>query len=183
MPRRKLDKIIFLDLEATCWGSKEDQGEQKQEIIEIGACFLNMKTGEPEQKTSYLIRPTQSTISEYCVNLTGITPEMIKSDGIPFEDAVNKFKKEFGPATRTWASWGAFDRVLLDKQCKSRNIKYPMGQNHINAKNLFALKYRLTRELGMIKALKYVNLSLEGNHHRADDDAWNSAKLLWKALS
>ncbi len=183
MPRRRLDKIILIDLEATCWETREDRGDQASEIIEIGACFLNMKTGNPEQKASYLIRPVKSTISEYCVSLTGITPEMIKNKGIPFGDAINKFKKEFGPSSRTWASWGAFDRVMLDKQCKSIGIKYPMGLNHINAKNLFALKYRLTQELGMIKALEYVNLKLEGNHHRADDDAWNSAKLLWKALS
>lgn len=180
--RRKLDRVIFIDLEATCWATKEEQGIQVSEIIEIGACMLNVKTGDIERKTSYLIRPRLSTISKFCTELTTITPELIKSKGIPFKDAINKFKKEFGPATRTWASWGYYDKAEIERECRRHGIDYPMGRNHINAKNLWALKNGLSEELGMIEALKYAGISHEGTHHRGDDDAVNCAKLLWQVL-
>ena len=138
MSSRKLDRIIFLDLEATCWNNPQERGEQPSEIIEIGACMLNVQTGEVDRKTSYLVRPKFSTISKYCTELTSITPELIKSEGIPFTDAVNKLKKEFGPATRTWASWGYYDKAELESECQRHGIPYPMGRNHINANNLYA---------------------------------------------
>jgi inhibitor of KinA sporulation pathway (predicted exonuclease) len=182
MSRRKLDKIIFIDLEATCWASVEEQGDQVSEIIEIGACMLDLKTGLPERKKSYLIRPRHSTISNFCTELTSITPELIKSQGIPFGDAVNKLKKDFGPTTRTWASWGYYDKAEIERECVRHNIPYPMGRNHINAKNLYALKHGLSNELGMIAALQHAGIPHEGTHHRGDDDAWNCAKLLWTVL-
>lgn len=33
-----------------------------------------MSDGSIEDKRSYLIKPTQSEVSEYCTELTGITP-------------------------------------------------------------------------------------------------------------
>lgn len=180
--RRKLDSVIMVDLEATCWTNKEEQGEQVSEIIEIGACMLNMSTGLPERKASYLIRPRLSTISKFCTELTTITPELIKQEGIPFPDAINKFKKEFGPSQRTWASWGYYDKAEIERECRRHSIKYPMGRNHINAKNLYALKHGLNKELGMVKALEHAGIKLEGTHHRGADDAWNCAKLLWTVL-
>lgn len=182
MSRRKLDKIIFIDLEATCWDNEEEQGAQISEIIEIGACTLNVRTGAVEKKRSYLVRPRLSTISKFCTELTTITPEMIQRDGIPFVDAINKLKKDFGPSQRTWASWGAYDKNEIERECRRHSIPYPMGRNHINAKNLYALKHNLSKELGMIAALKHAGIEHEGTQHRGDDDAWNCAKLLWTVL-
>jgi inhibitor of KinA sporulation pathway (predicted exonuclease) len=59
---------------------------------------------------------------------------------------------------------------------------YPFGPSHINVKTLFALKHKLGHELGMAGALKYLNIELEGTHHRGKDDARNIAKILWQTL-
>ena len=40
-----LDKIIVIDLEATCWEGDPPPG-QESEIIEIGLCILDVATGE-----------------------------------------------------------------------------------------------------------------------------------------
>lgn len=177
--RRKLDKIIVADLEATCWEPRDSKpAGEESEIIELGVCFLNLKTMEPEQKTSYYIRPVRSGVSKFCTELTGITEELLKEKGIPFQDAINKFKKEFAPSHRTWMSWGAYDRVELLKQCNRNHVDYPMGRNHVNAKNLYALRFGLSKELGMARALKHAGLELEGRHHSGADDAWNIAKLV-----
>jgi inhibitor of KinA sporulation pathway (predicted exonuclease) len=34
----------------------------------------------------------------------------------------------------------------------------------------------------MAGALKYLNIELEGTHHRGKDDARNIAKILWQTL-
>ena len=182
MSRRKLDKILCADWEATCWEPRSAQGNQPSEIIELGVCFLNLETGEPEKKTSYLVRPKYSEVSEFCSKLTTITPELLKKEGIPFVDAINKLKKDFGPSQRTWASWGGYDQSKLRENCKLYGIPYPMGRNHINAKNLYSLRFGLKRELGMMKALEHAGIKHDGTHHRGHDDAWNTAKLLGKIL-
>lgn len=179
MGNRKLDKIIVVDLEATCWQPRHSKPMgMKSEIIEIGVCALNLKTMEPVNKVSYYIRPTISEVSEFCVELTGITTELLKEKGIPFRDAINKLKKDFGPSSRTWVSWGAYDRNELIKECERYRVDYPMGRNHINFKNLWAYQQGLSRELGLGKALKHLGMDFEGRQHSGADDAWNIARLL-----
>ncbi len=49
-------------------------------------------------------------------------------------------------------------------------------------KNLFALKRRLNKEVGMRKALKILNKELVGQHHNALDDALNITEILKMCL-
>lgn len=109
------DKIIVIDLEATCWEEQPPAG-QVSEIIEIGMY--------------------------------------------------------------TWASYGMYDLNMLMKQCKFRNIKYPLNHHHINVKELFAESFGLRKATGMNWALELLKLPLEGTHHRGVDDAKNIAKIL-----
>jgi inhibitor of KinA sporulation pathway (predicted exonuclease) len=39
------ENILIVDLEATCWDSRPPRG-QESEIIEIGVCIMNAKTGK-----------------------------------------------------------------------------------------------------------------------------------------
>ena len=62
---------FIIDLEATCWGA--DNVQHKQEIIEIGACYINSYM-EVEKTFSKIIKPVaQPILSVYCKQLTGIT--------------------------------------------------------------------------------------------------------------
>ncbi|WP_241613214.1 hypothetical protein [Rhizobium sp. SSA_523] len=40
--------ILIIDLEATCWDSRPPRG-QESEIIEIGVCIMDAKTGTISQ--------------------------------------------------------------------------------------------------------------------------------------
>lgn len=181
----KLDKIVVVDLEATCWqnedGSKTPPQGEQSEIIEIGACFLDCQTGKISHKSSYVIKPRFSKISKFCVELTGLTQEIV-DQGMHFEHAVNKFRKEFGVKNRVWATWGDYDRIEFEKNCKLYNIEYPFGVKHINAKTLFSLLNGLPREMGVSKALEYLSMNFIGQQHRGDDDAYNTARIISKML-
>jgi inhibitor of KinA sporulation pathway (predicted exonuclease) len=177
---KKLDQIIVVDVEATCWEGEPPEG-QESEIIEIGICPIDVATGERLGKRCILVKPEKSTVSDFCTTLTTLTQKDVEK-GIAFEEACRILKKEYRTKHRTWASYGDYDRRQFERQCLSLNINYPFGATHINVKNLFAIAWKLPREVGMAEALKILGLGLEGIHHRGEDDAWNIACILSKLL-
>jgi inhibitor of KinA sporulation pathway (predicted exonuclease) len=177
-----LDKIVVVDLEATCWRGYPPKGQTNQ-IIEIGVCLLDIKTHEITDSLGILVKPTRSKVSEFCTELTTITQEMLDEEGIPLKDACDLLFNEYNSKKRVWASFGDYDRRMLETDCKAHSIKYPFGKKHINVKILFALKEKLNKEMGMARGLRHLKIPLEGTHHRGVDDAYNTAKLLASCLS
>jgi inhibitor of KinA sporulation pathway (predicted exonuclease) len=182
MSNLRLDKVVVFDLEATCWATKEENDVYRSDIIEIGACLLDVRSGEITKKTNYLVRPydlKQAYISEYCTNLTGHTYESLKK-GIPLEDACNKFKKEFGTSGKICAAYGNdYDKVKMD--CGAFDIANPLSSEYLNICHLFALKNKSSK-VSLAKALELIGSAFEGTQHRADDDAFNAAKVLRSIL-
>lgn len=179
---KKLDKIVIIDIEATCWEGKVPD-DMDNDIIEIGICLLDVITGEISDNRGIIVKPERSVVSPFCTELTTITQEMVDSEGISFKEACSILKKEYLTQSRAWASFGAYDQKQFQKQCQSMNIAYPLGPSHINVKTLFALKRKLVHEQGMAGALALLNISLEGTHHRGVDDAKNIAKILYWILN
>ncbi|MFB9076603.1 exonuclease domain-containing protein [Flavobacterium procerum] len=171
------DKIIIIDLEATCWQSAVPKGQQN-EIIEIGLAVLNTENGEITKNNGILIKPQRSTVSSFCTELTTITQDLLDRNGVNFEEALNMLVDEYNPDLYTWASYGQYDLNMLRKQCQSFGVEYPMSNEHINVKTYFAEKFGLDRATGMNGALQMLNIPLEGTHHRGVDDAKNIAKIL-----
>lgn len=177
MPKRNwLDKLIVVDLEATCWEHEPPPGE-KSEIVEIGLCLLEVSSGNLESKHSLLIRPERSRLSDFCSELTTLTQEQL-ADGIGFAEACALLQHDFHARQRVWASYGDYDRRLLAQQCEERGVPYPFGLTHLNVKSLAALMLRLNHEVPLPQALAHFGWEVEGIYHRGDDDAWNIARLL-----
>lgn len=179
---RKLDKIVVVDIEATCWERKAPDN-MESDIIEIGICLLDVHSGEISDNRGILVQPERSVISPFCTELTTITPEMIEEDGIPFKDALKILRNEYACQSRAWASYGAYDLKQFQRQCSALERGYPFGPSHINVKTLYALKQKLGHETGMAGALDQLEIPLEGTHHRGVDDAKNIAKILWWILN
>lgn len=171
-----LDKILVVDVEATCWEGKTPD-DQESEIIEVGICELNVQTKSIERNEGILVKPERSEISDFCTTLTSITPTMVET-GMTFEQACDYIKKEYLSTKRVWASYGAYDLNQFKRQADSFNVPYPFGPSHINVKTLYAIQRSLVREEGMAGALRGLGLPLEGVHHRGVDDAKNIANIL-----
>jgi len=178
---RKLDQILVIDIEASCWPGKIPPG-QENEIIEVGVCLLEIASGERVGRDSILVRPERSTISPFCTKLTTLTQAQVET-GVSFKAACDLLQTKYQAKNRIWASYGAYDRQQFERQCHAWRVDYPFGPTHINVKNLLALVYHLPREVGLTKALALLNLPLEGTHHRGDDDAWNIAGVLGRLLA
>jgi len=176
----KLDQILVVDIEATCWEGAIPPG-QESEIIEIGICPLDIASGQCLEKESILVKPECSCVSEFCTQLTTLTQGQVDR-GIAFKDACSILRKNYLSKERIWASYGEYDRNQFERQCQSRSITYPFGNRHINVKSLLAVVYALPREVGMAQALELLNLPLAGTHHRGCDDAWNIAGILSKLV-
>ena len=171
------DKIIVVDIEATCWDVSPPPDGQLNEIIEIGMCIYNVEKDDISDKRSIFVKPTASKISEFCTQLTTITPEQVDEHGIDFATACDILVNEYQARKYLWASWGGYDHKMFRQQCRRMGISYPFGKKHMNIKKVFADHHKGKR-MGMTRALKKAELELIGTHHRGDDDAYNIARLM-----
>ncbi len=181
MPRLDLAVLNVIDVESTCWEGLPPPG-QEQEIIEIGLCTLDLGLLAPIEAESVLVRPQRSTVSPFCTHLTTLTQAHVDS-GIPFADACALLLRRYSTRERVWASYGDFDRLQFERQCRAFGVEYPFGRRHLNVKTWLALSLGLSREVGMAEALRLLRLPLHGTHHRAGDDAQNIARIAAQLLS
>ncbi len=182
----RYDKIIVVDIESTCWeeNSSKDVKDSKMllnDIIEIGICPVETKSGNVLEPKSIIVKPTYSTVSQFCTGLTTLTQEDVDK-GMSFSDACSILVNEYDTKMCVWSSYGYYDRNQFEIQCERENVEYPFSYSHINVKILFALVNSLKRQVGMIDALKMLNIPLKGIHHRGGDDAYNIAQILSRIL-
>lgn len=171
-----LGKVLVVDIEATCW--ENIPRGQANEIIEIGLTILDTKSLNVFASESIIVKPTNSTISGFCTELTTLTPEYVEDNGINFKDACKYLIIKYESTKYTFASWGDYDRNQFKRQCDREKVDYPFSTTHLNIKNLFALKYKLDKEVGMIEALKLASIEHTGIHHKGLDDSINITNLL-----
>lgn len=168
--------LNVVDVEATCWPGRTPAGATN-EIIEIGLCVVDLASGERVERHRILVRPARSSVSAFCTELTGLTPQEV-GGGVEFAAACAILEREHRSRSRPWASWGDYDRKQFERQCAATGTRYPFGSRHTNAKLAFARAYGLTHKAGMARALREAGLPLEGRHHSGADDAWNIAALI-----
>ena len=172
------DKIVVLDIEATCWARDEMPPGMEHDIIEIGICKYIVATEEITEISRYYIQPERSVISSFCTALTGITPEIVAAEGIPFSEACRQINKQYSTDKRAWAAYGAYDKQLIDEHCRSLNVPNPFSDTFLNIKALFAYKNKMEKNRGLTEELHMINETFEGTLHKGQDDAYNAAKLL-----
>ena len=178
---KRLDHILVIDIESTCWeGGSSPRGEAN-DIVEIGLAPLEIATGRRLEKRSLLVRPERSSVSPFCTRLTTLTQEQVDG-GMAFKDACRILEDEYLSGQRLWASFGDYDRRQFEKQCREQGVRYPFGSSHLNVKTLFAVTRGLPSEVGLPQAMALLGLKIEGIHHRGHDDAWNIAAVLWETL-
>jgi len=178
---KRLDQVLVIDIESTCWDGGTPPKGQANDIIEIGLCPLELSTGRRLEKRSILVRPERSTVSPFCTDLTTLTQDQVAT-GIAFKDACKILEQEYMSAERLWASFGDYDRRQFEKQCRDQGVRYPFGPSHLNVKTLFSLSRGLPSEVGLPQAMALSGLKLEGTHHRGHDDAWNITAVLWELM-
>lgn len=170
--------ILLVDIEATCGDSIP---KDERETIEIGAVLCEDNETYILDTYETLIQPTlHGTLTDFCVDLTGIRQVEVDEARI-FSEAWKDFMRwvhqQIYPRTyiSKWMSWGRFDRVLLEADCKRNNVLYGMPE-HFDLSRVFHMNAK--RRKGRRGALRYFGVESGGRNHRGLDDAKDVAKLL-----
>ena len=174
-------QFIIFDLEATCW-SGNSLG-RIQEVIEVGAVRIS-SVGEYIDSFQSFIRPVQyPMLSAYCQELTGIGQENVNR-ALQFDSVMENFLHWMEPEIEhtILCSWGAKDIDLLKSDCSQFDLETDWLEPHIDVKAQYHRIRNLGRKQGLYKTIDKEGFEFEGSHHRALDDAVNTAKLFVKYL-
>lgn len=171
---------IVYDLEMTVRRKKE----QVAEIIEFGAVKVIVREGEPQMAETFqtFVRPVLAPrLTEDTTAFTGITQEQV-DDAPTLAEAIRKFTAWIGTGDYFLCAWGPDDRRQLVHECRLHGIPLDWMINHNDLQNLTsrALKLEKHQQIGLKNALELLELPFTGSHHRALDDAVNTARILIK---
>jgi inhibitor of KinA sporulation pathway (predicted exonuclease) len=146
------------------------------EIIEIGLAEIDLASQTIVKRAQYYVKPERDQVSQFCVELTGITPRKIEKQGRPLEQVIQSMIKNFGGTNKIYASWGRDDLIFF-KECESKGIPFPFNE-FINLATLYRIQHRLKdKRIGHKQAQESQGIAWEGRQHSGYVDAYNLAKL------
>lgn len=170
----KLNSFVVIDMEFNC-----DHKGNVSDIIQIGCVKVNGVTGEKTDGVSWYVKP-HKPITSYCEELTGITNEILQTQGITFNRAMKLMRALYGSNT-TYYAWGT-DTYTIQRWCKGHNIESPI-KFHTNFQSLYQNFIPTpTGNIGLKQAMADNGLTFEGSHHDALCDAMNTADLILKVM-
>lgn len=155
---------------------------ERMETIEIGAVHLPFRKKTANDEFESFIRPAHHPVlSAFCMALTGIRQEEVDA-AEDFPAVFQQFLGWIGTEPYQLCSWGLFDLLQLQADCKRHRLAFPERfANHINLKQEFA-RLNGVRPCGVKRAFSLAGLTLRGRSHRALADARNIATLAMRAI-
>ena len=173
--------LLIIDFEATC----DDRGAlpaADMEIIEIGAVLLDARRQVVGQFQRFVKPVKNPVLTNFCTKLTGIHQRDVET-ARTFPEAAHgleawlRLTTPIAPAA--WASWGAYDRKQLRRDCERHQVAHPLDVPHCNVKKAFEHIHG-GRGWSLQDALGHRGMRFEGSLHRGLDDALNIARILQK---
>src|SRR3989344_6626754 len=152
-------RFILLDTEYTSWDGSYERGwsgpNEYKEIIQIGAIVVDGKSLTEEGAFSVFIKPVKNpNLSDFIIELTGITQEKIDAEGIPLAEALTRFG-DFAQDLPIFA-YGT-DGTVIRENCALLGIPHPFAEGRIQ--NMRPLVFPVLEKLG-IDPKKYTSGTL-----------------------
>ncbi|MFC5532023.1 exonuclease domain-containing protein [Cohnella yongneupensis] len=172
--------IIVYDLEMTVRRKKG----QIAEIIEIGAAKVGLADGVPQIISTFqsFVKPVVvPQLTTDTMSFTGITQDNVNDAGT-LSQVVRDFTDWIGSEEYFLCAWGPDDQRQLVQECRQHQIPTEWIVNHNNLQKMLSKIYKLEKQqqMGLKPALEMLEIPFEGSHHRALDDAMNTAQILVK---
>lgn len=174
---------IVYDLEFTVVRKQEWLAE----ILEIGAAKVIQREDRLEIVDTFqtFVKPIRnSSFNAHTTAFTGITQENIQhAPQLP--QAVEAFRQWIGSEPYYLCAWGPDDKFQLIRSCNEHKIPLDWISNHNDIQKQFSKKRSTEtyRQIGLKRALELLEIPFEGSHHRAVDDAINTAKVFIAAFN
>jgi len=178
--------LCFLDLEGT---------QFSHEMIAIGVVKVDIRKDLSIRKIHkgyYTLVKAKNRIGKVVTELTGITEEAVKKEGVSFRVAINEVKKYMGrDFTKTlFVTFGNHDLRIL-AQSLAYNLDVNKEDVQLMIKHSFDLsefvsqyvKDQNNNTLSLTNMLKVFNIEFEGTQHNALADALNLVYLYEAVLN
>lgn len=172
--------LVFLDFEGT---------QYSHEIIAIGAVAVSLKSNGSIKKYyapfKRYVKP-KNPIGSFVTNLTGITENKIKKDGIRFSVMLKEFKEYLGRKYKhsLFVTFGNFDYKMLTQTCMynldtPKDIAEQIKQNTFDFLGFISGFIRDDKHnpYSLTNYCKLYGLEFEGVAHDPQYDALNLAYL------
>lgn len=184
---QKVDKVLkghhyicFLDFEGT---------QFSHEMIALGAVLATLdrkgNIKRLKQSLKLYVRP-KNKVGGYVTNLTGITDEKVKKDGVGFYKAMSELRNYCGSAFKkcSFMTFGNHDMRILN-QSVSYNLDVPkevvdqIRKNYIDFTTIIGefIRDDNGNPYSLVNYCKLFNVKEEGEAHQPDVDAINLAHL------
>ncbi|WEK53129.1 MAG: exonuclease domain-containing protein [Candidatus Cohnella colombiensis] len=172
--------IIVYDLEMTVRRKKG----QIAEIIEIGAAKVDIVDEVPQIISSFqaFVKPTiVPLLTADTTTFTGITQEDVNG-AYSLAQVIRDYVEWIGPDEYYLCAWGPDDLRQLVQESRLHHIPTDWIVNHNNLQKMISKIYKLEKhqQMGLKPALEMLEIPFSGTHHRAMDDAMNTAHILVK---
>lgn len=169
--------ILVIDLETT--GIDPD----KHEIIQIGACKLNLKTQIIDNPWSiYTVPEHWETASKESLEVNHISKSLLDRKAVPLEHALLELENRFYQDGLIISSWGIdFDKGFLTHAYNSVSLLNPFAQRWLDARTFAWIVSDLIGKQERPKLndfLRSLGLKFDGREHDASADAKNTARAL-----
>ncbi|WP_227936301.1 3'-5' exonuclease [Alkalihalobacillus deserti] len=170
---------IIFDLELI----KRFRKGQPSEIVEIGACKVDLKTKTMIDQIQIYISPKKGHISKSTRKFIKMTEEDVKK-AVPFQTAIQLFCEWIGEDNYYLCSWGKDDRAHFINQSVQNKLNLDWLQNYNDIQKPIGkfLTEAVNNQLGLKNALNMAGIELTGKAHRGIDDAINTAALFIKFI-
>ena len=97
--------------------------------------------------------------------------------------SVSEILLNLGSSNSIWASYSWFDNVQLRKWFENEGIPFPLGKVHMDIAAMYTVLMRILTPPKLKDATTTLCGRFLGTQHRADDDAWNAARVLAKLMN
>jgi inhibitor of KinA sporulation pathway (predicted exonuclease) len=182
---RKIDTLIFIDLEGT---------QFSHEMIALGAVKAKLDKNKQIKKLDdgfkIYVKPKER-IGRFVERLTGLTPDFIEENGVPYKDAIEAFVQYAGKDFHKtlFVTFGTHDLRILN-QSLLHSPDANEDDVHTIIKNNLDLSAVLNEYIrdennntySLTNFLHLFNVEFEGTEHDCLCDAKNLAYLYIEAL-
>ncbi|MBW5444980.1 exonuclease [Cohnella sp. CFH 77786] len=171
---------IVYDLEMTV---RRKRG-QVAEIIEIGAVKVEAEGGIPREVSTFqsFVKPViVPLLTADTTAFTGIGQQDVSGAGT-LAEVLRSFVEWIGPGEYFLCAWGPDDQRQLVQECRQHGIPTDWIVNHNNLQKMLSKIFKLEKhqQMGLKNALEMLEIPFSGSHHRALDDAQNTARIMVK---
>lgn len=179
-----MSEFVIFDTEYTTWEgciTNGWHGQQKKEIVQIGAIKADAATLQIKDIFQCLIQPTKNPrLSDYFVKLTGISNEEVVREGISFAKAYEQFCRFCGDCPCLYHCWNETPATSSDGDIMEENIRLNQIEDcrhlqYVNVAPWFRQRYAEAgikvekQSSGEIAGI--LGVTVEGNLHNALFDA------------